>query len=42
MVYCSGGFLYKRIVLNRRGWRQIPNYGFGSKVTSALSRGVSI
>lgn len=40
-VYCSGGFLYKRIVLNRRGWRQLPNYSLGSKMSSAISGGVS-
>lgn len=41
-VYCSGGFLYKRIVLNRRGWRQLPTYNLGNKMSSALSGGVSI
>lgn len=40
-VYCSGGFLYKRIVLNRRGWKQIPTYNLGSKVSSAFTGNVS-
>lgn len=40
-VYTSGGFLYKRIVLNRRGWRQLPTYNLGNKVSSALSGQVS-
>jgi cation-dependent mannose-6-phosphate receptor len=40
-VYCCGGFLYKRIVLNRRGWKQIPSYNLGTKVSSALSGNVS-
>jgi cation-dependent mannose-6-phosphate receptor len=40
-VYTSGGFLYKRIVLNRRGWRQLPTYNLSNKVSSALSGHVS-
>ncbi|KAH3678514.1 hypothetical protein WICMUC_001531 [Wickerhamomyces mucosus] len=40
-VYSSGGFLYKRIILNRRGWRQLPSYGLGNKVSSALNNNVS-
>lgn len=41
LVYSSGGFLYKRIVLNRRGWSQIPSYGIGNKVTNAFQQNVS-
>jgi cation-dependent mannose-6-phosphate receptor len=27
MVYVVGGCVYSRVVLNQRGWRQLPNYG---------------
>lgn len=40
-VYTSGGFLYKRFVVNRRGWRQLPTYNIGNKMTTALSGQVS-
>ncbi|CEP23930.1 K03231 elongation factor EF-1 alpha subunit [Cyberlindnera jadinii] len=36
-VYTSGGFLYKRFVTNRRGWKQLPTYNLGNKVSSALT-----
>ncbi|KAH3683129.1 hypothetical protein WICPIJ_005912 [Wickerhamomyces pijperi] len=34
LVYTSAGFLYKRIILNRRGWSQLPTYN-PSKATNA-------
>ena len=27
IVYVVGGCVYSRMVLNQRGWRQLPNYG---------------
>ena len=27
IVYVVGGCVYSRVVLNQRGWRQLPNYG---------------
>ena len=27
MVYGVGGCVYSRMVLNQRGWKQLPNYG---------------
>jgi len=27
MVYIVGGCVYSRMVLNQRGWKQLPNYG---------------
>lgn len=27
IVYVVGGCLYSRMVLNQRGWKQLPNYG---------------
>ncbi|CDK25847.1 unnamed protein product [Kuraishia capsulata CBS 1993] len=40
-VYCSGGMIYKRIVLNRRGWKQLPSYGIMHKVKSVFTGQVS-
>ena len=32
MVYVVGGCVYSRVVLQQRGWRQLPNYGLWSGI----------
>lgn len=34
LVYTSAGFLYKRIILNRRGWSQVPAYNSNKSTTN--------
>ena len=32
IVYVVGGCVYSRVVLNQRGWKQLPNYGLWSGI----------